>query len=162
MSVLAYFAVLRPLLKQRDTFTQQQQKLTTQRQKASQLTAFETAYRKQLESAQQALNDRRIKLSSADQVNNQVAKLAELVNECGLKADDVQLGRTLKGARYSTVAISLSGSGRYGKCIAFLRGLKEAFPDTGVASFKISADPRALKDPGKFQFGLHWYAAGKG
>lgn len=161
LTMAAYFAALRPLMGRHAIFGQQQSLLKANQREASKLVASDFAHKKQLEVVREALADGRLTLKPAGYVNRQVASLIELVNQCGLKADDIQLGETYAGSRYYMIPISLAGSGRYGKCVEFLHKLSQVFPDTGVGSFRISGNPRKPAEEGNFRFGLFWYSAGR-
>ena len=158
VSLVAYFAAFSPLMRRHTAFARQQEELAIQRRVAGQLAAPATLFKKELLSLRQVLAESRIQLQPTDRVNRQIAELTELINESGLKANDIQLGEIFDGAKYDVVPINLAGSGRYTGCAAFLNKLSDTFPDTGVASFEISGDPQKPKDPGRFQFGLFWYA----
>lgn len=159
ISLLGYFAAVRPLMQQSTDLTAQQHEVATQRQRVSQLAASDFAHRKRLELVRGALSEHEVKLRSTDHVNRQIAELTELTGECGLEVEDIQVGEVLRGGRYDIVPITLSGSGGYDKSAVFLHKLSGSFPDTGVESFEVSGSPAEPKATGKFRFGLFWYAS---
>ncbi len=159
ISLVAYLAVLRPLMRQRTAVAQQWDELEVQRRKASQLEAVDSAHKKHLAAVRQSLTESGIILRPAGYINRQIAALTKLSNNCGLTVDDIQVGKIHRGTRYNIVPISLSGRGDYKKCAAFLRELSEAFPDTGAACFEMSGTPKQPDQDGQFRFDLFWYAA---
>ena len=159
LSLTAYFAAVRPLMIRRELFAKKENQLRMKRHEASRLTTAQLAYRNELASVHKELAENRISLRPSGYVNRQVASLTELINQCGLEADSIELGKARKGARYNTVPITLAGRGGYENSLRFLRRLSEAFPDTGVGSFRISGNPAKPQDPGRFRFGLLWHAA---
>ena len=137
ISLLGYFLAVRPLMRQSTTLAGHQEELVAQKQKASHLSASDFAHAKQLELVREALARHEVKLHPTEHVNRQIAKLNELTGECGLEVDDIRVGEVFRGGMYDVVPMTLSGSGGYDKCAAFLRRLSGSFPDTGVESFVV-------------------------
>ena len=109
----------------------------------------------------QELSDNAIKLKSVDQINSQLARLAALTGNCGLKLDQLRPDKSLNGSRYQTVPIYLAGSGSFPECVKLLHELQRSFPDTSVASFEIAGDPTKPKEPTRLRVDLLWYAEGQ-
>jgi len=159
LSSVAYLAIVRPILRKHESFGEKQLQLKADKRRASKLAASELAHKRQLQLVTRALAASGVKLQPANRVNRQIAALTELVNQCGLKADDIQLGEVRRTGRYDAVPISLAGRGGYVTCAKFIRSLSQTFPDTGLASFEISGNPAVPSEAGRFRFGLLWHAA---
>ena len=160
-SLLAYFAGLRPLLRQHAAFAEQQIAITVQRREAARFAASVAVLKQQLASTSREFTEIGIELQSADRTNRQISQLTELMKECGLKTDDIRLEEISRGRRCDIVPISLAGQGGYKNCAVFLNRLSDDFPGTGAASFEMSGNPGKPDEIGKFHFNLHWYTIPK-
>jgi Tfp pilus assembly protein PilO len=159
-TAVAYFGGVRPFLTGRAAFARQQQQLAEKRRQAAELSASVASAQQQLAAAHKALEASRVRLQPASTVNGKIAWLTRLVGECRLETHNIEVGQAKRGARYDTVAIVLTGSGRYPDCAAFITRLCAAAPDTGVASFTLSGRPEQTGAEAAFRFELVWYAAG--
>ena len=146
-------------MKQRAAFAGRQDELAVQRRKASHLVVSVDALEHRLLSMRRCLDESEFTLEPAGRVNQRIASLTELVNECGLKTNEIQLGKVIKGSKCSIVPISLAGFGSYKRSTLFLHRLSETCSDLAVVSFEISGNPQKPDEGGKFRFGLYWYAA---
>jgi len=157
MTLLAFYFGVRPLVQRRASFAQRQQELAQRRQNASNLSSSVFALERQLRSVRQALAGC-IKLESAGHVNKRIAELTEVLNECGLKVDDIYVGDTSREQRYDTIPIKLTGAGGYKNWAVFLNRLARQVPDMAVTSFKIADKPGGEIPGGQFSCELSWYA----
>ncbi len=161
-TLLVYFAGIRPVLGKRAHAADNRVRLNAQRRKCSELASVVVALKRQLEATQKALASNTVRLQPADRVNQRIAGIADLATESELKIDDIHLGTSSSTPRYTAVPITLAGTGTYRTCIAFLRRLNQAFPDTCVSMSDLSANPADLTGEAAFRFQLLWYAAPAG
>jgi Tfp pilus assembly protein PilO len=107
---------------------------------------------------QKALSASPLRLQTVSYTNRQLAEIAELAAQCGMKVNEIRPRSVLSGERYEVVPMHLSGEGSYPTCVRFLHRLRREFPDTAVVSLDLSCNPT---DPtsASFKFSLEWYAA---
>lgn len=160
-SLLAYYAGLRPLVRQHADFAEQQLAITVQRRESARLAASVATLKEQLASTRRESTETGIELQPADQINQRISQLSELMKECGLKTDDIRLGEISRGHRCDIVPISLAGQGGYKNCAVFFNRLSNDFQDTVAASFEMSGNPLKPDEIGKFSFSLYWYTMPK-
>jgi len=159
MTLGVYFIALEPLRDQHADQTVKQEQLKAERQKSLKMEASVMAAEARLAGLQEALVQSQVQLEPADGVNRRMAEINDLASKSGLRIDGVQLGEATRTSRCIAVPIRLAGSGTYRKCMAFLRQLKEAFPDTAVTEFDLSADPGRPGSAAAFWFQLVWHAS---
>lgn len=160
VSLVLWFTVLSSALQQRDARHARAKELTERRHKAGEVGGALTAVRRKADAVEKALKKTAIRLEPAALVNDRLAKLTDLANECGLSVDEVQPGHTTDGAHYQTVALKLAGSGTFPACAKFLHKLHDGFPDTRVYTMETSnTSPNPLVPQVAFRVDLLWYAA---
>jgi Tfp pilus assembly protein PilO len=160
VSLILWLAVLSSAFQQREVRHARAAELTSRRQKAGEVAGALAALRRKSEAVEKSLRKTAIRLEPAALVNDRLAKLTDLANECGLNVDEVQPGRTTDGPHYQTVALKLAGSGSYPACAKFLHKLHDAFPDTGIRTMETSnTSPNPLSPQVAFRVDLLWYAA---
>jgi Tfp pilus assembly protein PilO len=157
-SLVAYFAALQPLVRQRALLANQRQELATQSGQSSKLKESMLTLKNHLAAVREELAQSKIKLESADRINGRVADVMGFLNDYKLRVDDVQIGKTLADLRCELVPISITGSGGYKQCAAFLHQLHQTFPDISVARFELNGSPTKPEQPCKFDFELFWLA----
>ncbi len=162
ISLLGFFFAVRPLLKQQTAYAKQKDQLAFHRREVSQLSASDLAHRKEFASIRRSLTESKVKLQSINRVNRRIAELTELVKDCGLRTDNIQLGKVTRGPKYDVVPITMAGHGGYKNFATFLHKCSQAVPDMGVASFEMSGDPQAPQSDQSFRFEVLWYAAPTG
>lgn len=91
-----------------------------------------------------------------DALNERLAGLVALADECGLSVQDLKPGDGVRVRRYYVLPVHLAGQGRYPDTTRFLRLLHERLPDVGLRSFKLSATPDA---GARCELDLRWYAS---
>ena len=160
ISLVAWFTVLSSALRQHDQRIVKANELSARRHKASELASSVAALRRKSDAIDIALRQSAMRLEPAALVNDRLARLTELANECGLSVDEVQPGQTTDGSHYQSVALKLAGSGNYPACARFLHRLHDGFPDTGVRALDTSNNsPNPLSPAVSFRLDLVWYAA---
>jgi len=158
MVLIAYVVGVHPVLRQHQNFILREVELGVQQGKATKLSMRIARFASRIMQIKQELADNVIKLKPASQVNSHLARMAGLVNQCGLKLDQLRPGKSLNGPRYQTVPIYLVGTGNFSACAKLLQELQRCFPDTSVASFEVKGDPTKPTEPTKLRVDLLWYA----
>lgn len=157
-SLGVYFGVLGPLMAQRSFLESCRQKLVIQSEKASELKVSMSTLKNRLAIAQKELAASEVKLEESWRINQHVADITTFLSDCGLKVDQVQIGKIFVGLRCDLVPISISGKGGYKQCAAFLHQVSRTFHDISVAAFELQGNPAKLGQPGTFRFELFWLA----
>jgi hypothetical protein len=103
------------------------------------------------------LQRQKARLESAGNLNLRIAKLTSLAAATGLEVEEILPVSPTGPAGHRTVPVKLLARGSYPTCVAFLRQLKEAFPDTSVGSFELSGTPEHPKSPARFRVDLLWH-----
>ena len=164
VSAGAYLAGIEPALARRAEAAANTAELQTRRENAAQLAGTLAATRRKLAETNRELAGLTLRLESAATLNSRLARLSDLAIEAGLTLDEVQPGTPADGAHYQTVPIRIVGAGTYPACAAFLRRLRERFPDTSVRSFEL-ASSNPLRHGGRdpipavFRVELTWHTA---
>lgn len=161
VSLVAYLVGIRQLVEQRSLLAGQRQKLAVQREESSDLEASISKLRQQLAVVQEELAQSEIKLESADQINQRIAKLTALLGDCALEVDDIQTSKILTGTQCDFVPISIAGRGRYKQCTAFLHKLYRSCADINVARLELQGNPAMPEQPGTFRLQLFWHTLPK-
>ena len=114
--------------------------------------------RARLAEIQASLAKEKIRLESARNINQRIAKLTSLAAGTGLSVNEVLPGATTRGERFDTVPVRMNGTGSYPMCVAFLCKLSSTFPDTSVGSFELAGNPQKPGSPAEFHVDLIWHA----
>lgn len=154
-----YLVGIQPIIERQADLIAQRQQLQQQKRKAEELTATLTTLRNQLVQVRAATKESKIQLQPTGRLNRHMAEVTDLADECELNVHEVQPGEVKEGQRYETVPITLAGDGDYAACARFLHRLHDAFPDTGVRSFRVQSRRRGDGERTRFRFVLHWHAA---
>lgn len=158
-SLVVFFAVLGPLIKQRSFLANQRDKLAARRNESSGLGASMRRLGKQLATAEQELAQSKTRLGSSEQANQRLAELTALFYDCSLAVDDIQAGKTAARDVWDLVPIRIAGSGEYAQCVAALTRLRQRFADMSVARFRLAGNPARSEEPEAFRFQLLWHTA---
>jgi len=158
-SFVVYFAALKPLFEQRFFLAKRHKKLAIQREESLSLGASMRTLDNQLVVVQEKLAKNEIKLESSDRINQRIAELTALFNDCALEVDDIQTGKISIGPKCDLVPISIAGRGGYKQCVAFFHMLHQTFADISVAKFELAGGPAKPGRPGTFSFQLFWHTA---
>jgi len=158
LTVIFYFAAFRPLLDRQRSEVAQQHELEIQRIKAEQASLGLQSARDHLASIRGAISDSPQKLAPVRALNDRLAGITALATAGGLDLADIRPGVVAAAAHYTTVPISLVGTGRFQDCVRYVHELHQRFSDTTVTALRLSGNP---EDPASssFQFELRWYAA---
>jgi Tfp pilus assembly protein PilO len=159
LTLLAYFAILRPLGNDRAELGA----LRTETEEAqSRLVAIESAASRRsddLARTEQMLNASRVNLQTVDQLNRRLAVIVEEASGSGLSIHESVAGDARSGKRHETVPVDLSGKGSYESCAEFLHRVYENLPDVEVLSIELTGRPGTRGAHASFRFELAWYAA---
>jgi Tfp pilus assembly protein PilO len=157
--VLFYFAALKPLLERRKMEQVQQQELELHRTKADiSAQALQTAS-DHLKTIKALISDSPQKLEAVKALNDRLARIAALATARGLDIADIRPGDVAVAVHYTTVPISLTGTGSFPNCVRYMHELHQQFSDTTVTSMRLTGNPDDLTASGTFQLELRWYAA---
>lgn len=159
LTLLGYLVGVRPLVQQQVGLVAQETRLNIQRRDAVKLAGSTGSLERRLDSLKRALADSPVQLQTTGSINHRIARLASIAAECRMKIDEVQPGEWTTSLQYKTVPIRLVAGGKFPACVALLHRLRVAFPDTAVASFELTGQPRSPEKPAKFEINLIWYAA---
>ena len=160
VSLLVWFTLFSSALQQRQARIAKNNELVARRHKAGEIASSLNSVRKKSAAVDQALQQIAVRLEPAKLVNDRLARLTDLANECGLSVDEVQPGQTTDGPHYQSFALKLAGSGSYPACTRFLHRLHDTFPDTAVRAMDTSNNsPNPIVPVVSFRVDLVWYAA---
>jgi Tfp pilus assembly protein PilO len=130
--------------------------LADQRRRAEQIDRSRRALEQQLRNAQADLVATPIAFDTPREINQQLARIAELAGWSGLTVEAVDPGKPTTGPMLATQPIRIAGRGGFGACHTFMRVLREESPETSVKTFSLAADsnPSELR----FEMELLWYS----
>jgi Tfp pilus assembly protein PilO len=103
-----------------------------------------------------------MKISSEGALNQRLADLAQLSNECRLTVDNLKPDEAIPTVHFLIVPVQMSGRGSYQSCAMFIHALHQQLPDVDVRSFKLAGIPNDPASMGRFEFQLGWYALPRG
>jgi Tfp pilus assembly protein PilO len=158
LTAAMYLIGLSPLVERYEQVQGSTRQLNEQNRKSSSLSSSVATARAQLAAVRKATASNPLRLLPARLVNNRLAEITELAAANGLIIEQIHPAAGRKSGRYEIVPIRIDGRGAYPTATTFMRRLRETFPDTGVASFKLSGNPSAPKTPATFELTLEWYA----
>lgn len=160
-SLVVFFTVLYPLIRQHSFLADQRNKLTAHLDECSALSVSMRTLGNQLATVQEELGESMIRLGSSDQTNRRLAALTSLFNDCSLAVDDIQAGTISAGHTWDSVPISIAGRGEYTQFIAVLHRIRQRFADMSVIRFRLEGDPARAEGSKEFRFQLLWHTAPK-
>jgi Tfp pilus assembly protein PilO len=163
LSAATYLLGVQPALASRTADEAYAADIQGRRQNAADLAVKLTATRQKLEQTRREVAGLSLRLEPATDVNQRLAKLADLATAAGLEINEVQPGAAADSPHYQVVPIRISGTGTYPASAQFLHQLREKYPDTAARSIEI-ANPSPTRDhtAGTFRFELMWYTAPAG
>ncbi len=153
------FARINPLLRPGTYASEQKAKLEVLRRTEADLAESVAQQSSALDKLRTTVRSQKIRLGSGGNVNQRIAKLADLTERIGLAMNEVVPGECSRVGPYEAVPVSLVVSGKYPTCVTFLRELKETFPDTSVDSFELSSKSGKPSGTAEFRVQLLWYTA---
>lgn len=103
-----------------------------------------------------------VKLCTVDHQTARQAELVKLATTHHLTSDEVKPGATTVGTRFTTIALSMTGTGTAVDLAEFLHDVRTLLPDFGVASFDVRGEPENTERPARFTLNFVWYAAPSG
>jgi Tfp pilus assembly protein PilO len=175
VTLVAYLAGIEPALDQRAQRRDRTNQIQAQETRYAELATSLRVTREALAGVEKQLMSSSVRLEAASQVNGRVAQLTDLVGACGMTIDEIEPGTvmpSLPGAQFDILPITLKGVGTFPTCSAFLRRLREVFPDTSVTAFELSGRRGATSPsvaaagsstpsvaPVAYRIGLLWYTA---
>ena len=148
-----------PLLHGGSLLEQQRAQLAIALRNEKDLHDFLVDQRARLAEIQAGMVKEKIRLESARNINQRIARLTSLAAGTGLSVNEVLPGATRRGERFDSVPVRMNGTGSYPMCVAFLCKLTSAFPDTSVGSFELAGNPQKPGSPAEFHVDLIWHAA---
>jgi len=156
-SVVVYFTVLNPIIKQRSFLSEKRNELVVQHDEFSRLSALSLTLGNQLAAIQEESTDNEIRLESSDRTNHRLAALTELFTDYSLTVDDIHAGKISAGPTWNLIPINISGRGQYLKCIVLLDTLRRTFADMNMARFRLEGNPVNFDESNRFRFHLLWH-----
>ena len=159
LTFVGYLVIVKPIAVEREELITLRSHLE---QKEAQRQLAETRRKSigdELGRAQARLDGIPVRLESVDFLNRRLAVIVEIAASSGLAIHETRSGEFEEGLRYSSVPLSLNGSGRFTECGAFLHAIYEELPDVEVTGFNFNGRPGQPGSPLTFTFSLAWYAA---
>ena len=159
LTALGYLAIVSPLLRQGDQLQSVRTDLAVRQQRVTELASTQLGTRLQLSSLLEQQASDTVSLQPRRYLNTRLADITDLVSARGMIIDGTELGDAEERQWNQIIPIKLSGSGSFRDFAAFLRGLRESIPDTGVMAFQLSGNPQDPTSPLSFQVDLAWFSA---
>jgi Tfp pilus assembly protein PilO len=161
MTMIFYFAALKPVLDARAIADAQRVELNAQEERASQAAASLQTARQRFEVIRKAIADNPLKLEPLRALNNRLARITAAATARGLEIADIRPSAAVSGTHYMTVPIALNGSGTFRATVGYLHDLHEQFGDIAVTSVKLAAaNAQEVQGGGiTFQLELLWHAS---
>jgi hypothetical protein len=154
-----YYGIVAPAMSERTEAAARQAEVEAEREKATRLAGTLATLREQHAGVKKQVGDHTLVLLPATGINQRLAEVGELASACGLSTRAMQPETPTSDTRFETVPIRWSGSGGFFACAEFLRRVHEDYPDTGVSTLALSADPTVPSAPAAFEVTLVWHAA---
>ena len=162
LTVVCYFAGVRPVQERQDEVALQRAELATRVEIEERLTAQLRELDARVAARARLAQEEGLELQPADLVNSRVSGITELTLDGKISFDEVKPGTPVAQARFTRVPIRLAGTGSYRSAADFLHRLRAQFRDIAVAGFELRGHPEKPEATGQFQFDLVWYAAPAG
>ena len=151
------FARVNPFLRSADAVGERTARLSLLRESVARADRALAAQRDRLRAVQAQVDAERRRLQSAGHLNRRLARLTELAGATGLEVEEILPGQASRRPRYTIVPVTLTANGNYPTCAIFLARLKEAFPDTSVASFELNGYPQGPQRRARLHLDLRWH-----
>jgi Tfp pilus assembly protein PilO len=159
ITAIGFFAVARPMIVQRLEKAALLAEIEDRRGRTGGLRQVEALLSGQREKLRQRTADGDLELQPPGYLNTRMALIVDLASATGITIDETRSGAASAGEFYQTVPITLSGTGSYTDCAAYLHELHKMLPDTGVVFFELSGNPGSPGAAARFRFDLVWLAA---
>ncbi len=159
LASVLYLLVIRPLKETRASQENAREELVLNREKAMALEAAMRQLKVALEETHGDMAQTHANLRPMPQMNQRMAELTQLVGDCQLGVDNIQIGKVSYGPQYGTVPVDITGRGPYTQCVMFLQKLRQDFRDFTLSGMEISGTPASTDDVERFRFKLVWFSA---
>jgi Tfp pilus assembly protein PilO len=159
ITILGVLVVVQPAVRVRMDQASLREELLTLREQVAELEGARTRMKEELGRLDDRLAANRLQLQGPEHLNTRMARIIESAASSGIVIDETRSGQAGRAELYQAVPVELSGTGSYPGCTAFLHGLHDQLPDTGVVSFELTGNPGRAAERGRFRFNLVWYAA---
>jgi Tfp pilus assembly protein PilO len=154
----AYAVAIRPLVQHMEAAAAQRRELAERRASIAELEQSAQGIRRQLTDLRHEAELLPLKMESARQINQRLARITDLAGESGLEIHDIQPGTAVNKPRFAIIPIQLAGSGDWRACARFLRSLRQVFPDSGVGTVELVGNPGGGPEAlAEFKLGLIWH-----
>lgn len=161
VTIGAWLVVIGPALAQHQARQDRLGELAAHRQKAGSVASALSRTRRQEAAVTLDLAASNLRLSPAGSVNEKLAGITKLANDCKLTVEEVRPGSTFDTPFYQIVELKLAGSGSFPAFTRFLHRLHEEHRDIGLRALETAADNASPLTPlASFRLTLNWYAAG--
>jgi Tfp pilus assembly protein PilO len=161
LTVALYLLAVEPVGRTQAARAGVREELTRNHEKIAALKTVAEQLSDSLASTRQATAQSRAYLRPVPRMNQRVAELTQLIADCRLNVDHVQIGEALNRPLFVRVPVTITGKGRYEQCLVFLQRLKRDFPDFTLATIDISGTPAQPDDLDAFSLELAWFATSK-
>ena len=158
LTVALVFGVLVPLGTRERQNTGRQEAAARQKQRLNALVATANALKMDVDKTQRLIAASPLNLRPQSALNDRLASIVALSNECGLAVEDMKPGEGVRVRRFMMVPLRMKGRGGYVQSVDFLRRLHEQTPDVGVSAFQLSGSADAGGSGSAFDFELRWLA----
>ena len=159
VSAVLYLMAVSPLLEQHAERQEKSAELQVRQDKSDQINSTVADLNGRLTARRRLLEEDRIRLQPADQLNQRLAVLTQLASQCLLSIHEIQPSPVQRTTRHEMVPIQLTGEGNWPACTRFLQHLHDQLPDTDVQSFELTSQFNNDDASARFRFHLLWYTS---
>lgn len=135
-----------------------QQAAARQRQRVDGTLAVTRSLAEEIKKTKAAIQASPLNLRPETALNERLADLMALSADCKFTVDDLKPATAVRGARFASIAITLSGHGGYRDTVRFLHELHDRFSDIGLAALKLTGNPEQPGANCTGVFELQWLA----
>lgn len=153
-----YVLMVSPALKRRAMAEMQTDQLATQRDTLARVRAARQDADVKLALVQESVAHQRVQLEPRAQVNQRLARLTVLADDCGVEVERLSPGATADGSRHGTMTLRFSGRAPYQACESFIAGLHQRFNDTALTMLRLASSPES-EGPVTMEIELLWFTA---
>ena len=159
ITLIVYLIFVSPLVRRSAEQAKQRRELREQHQTLYEQTNNLVKLTDQLAALQAAFDASKLQLKHPERINRHLADLTDLARICRIQINQTEPGRSIRGPRFGTVPITLTGMGSYRDCTSFLHELHERFEDTGVHAFELASNTDQVSKAARFTCELIWFTA---
>lgn len=154
----AYFGGVRPALDSRTSAVAAAAEIIEIREDNGRVESKLKASIRSVEGKETGLREVAVALKPATEVNQQIARLADLADASDLAVENVLPGSSTVDRKVTQVQLRLSGRGSFVQILSFMRDVRQQLPDTVVSGISVRGQPRNRTERPTFGLDLIWHA----